>query len=60
MNPNQPLDENTRRSLEGQAWQELVDEILWNKQIKKHKIKVKDSDTPHRDAKQSAPGTDAE
>lgn len=44
MNPNQPLDENTRRSLEGQAWQELVDEILWNKQIKKHKIKVKDSD----------------
>lgn len=44
MNPNQPLDENTRKSLEGQAWQELVDEILWNKQIKKYKIKVKESD----------------
>lgn len=43
-NPNQPIDENTRKSLEGQAWQEIVDEILWNKQIKKHKIKVKESD----------------
>ena len=43
-NPNQPMDENTRRSLEGQAWQELVDEILWAKQIKKHRIKVKESD----------------
>jgi peptidyl-prolyl cis-trans isomerase D len=43
-NPNQPMDDNTRRSLEGQAWQELVDEILWDKQIKKHKIKVKESD----------------
>lgn len=43
-NPNQPIDDNTRRSIENQAWQELVDEILWNKQIKKHRIKVKDSD----------------
>ncbi len=43
-NPNQPLDENTRKSLEGQAWQELVDEILWNKNIKKYRIKVKESD----------------
>ncbi|MCB5270730.1 MAG: peptidylprolyl isomerase [Candidatus Cloacimonetes bacterium] len=43
-NPNQPIDDNTRRSLEGSAWQELVDGILWDKQIKKHKIKVTDSD----------------
>lgn len=43
-NPNQPIDENARRSLEGSAWQELVDEILWEKQIKKHKIKVSKSD----------------
>lgn len=42
--PNQPIDDNTRRSLENQAWQELVDEILWDKQLKKHKIKVKDSE----------------
>ncbi len=43
-NPNQPIDDNLRRSLENSAWQELVDEILWEKQIKKHKIKVKDSE----------------
>ncbi|MCB5262248.1 MAG: peptidylprolyl isomerase [Candidatus Cloacimonetes bacterium] len=43
-NPNQPIDDNTRRSLEGSAWQELVDGILWDKQIKKHKIKVSESD----------------
>ncbi len=43
-NPNQPIDDNTRRNLEGQAWQELVDEILWAQQLKKHKIKVKDSE----------------
>jgi parvulin-like peptidyl-prolyl isomerase len=43
-NPNQPIDDNARRSLEGSAWQELVDEILWDKQIKKHKIKVSESD----------------
>jgi peptidyl-prolyl cis-trans isomerase D len=43
-NPDQPIDDNVRRSLEGSAWQELVDGILWDKQIKKHKIKVTDSD----------------
>lgn len=43
-NPNQPIDDNTRRSLENQAWQELVDEILWEKQLKKHRIKVKDEE----------------
>lgn len=43
-NPNQPIDDSARRSLEGSAWQELVDEILWDKQVKKHKIKVSDSD----------------
>lgn len=43
-NPDQPIDDNVRRSLEGSAWQELVDGILWDKQIKKHKIKVTNSD----------------
>lgn len=43
-NPDQPMDENTRRNVENQAWQELVDEILWNKQIKKYRIKISDSD----------------
>ncbi|MDI3503075.1 MAG: peptidyl-prolyl cis-trans isomerase [Candidatus Cloacimonadota bacterium] len=43
-NPDQPIDDNLRRSLEGSAWQELVDSILWDKQIKKHKIKVSESD----------------
>ncbi|MCK9558008.1 MAG: peptidylprolyl isomerase [Candidatus Cloacimonetes bacterium] len=43
-NPNQPIDDATRKNLENQAWQELVDGILWDKQIKKHKIKVKDDE----------------
>ncbi len=43
-NPDQPIDDNTRRNLENQAWQELVDEILWEKQLKKHRIKVKDDE----------------
>lgn len=43
-NPNQPIDENLRRNLENSAWQELVDDILWEKQIKKHRIKVTDSE----------------
>ncbi|PKN72181.1 MAG: peptidylprolyl isomerase [Candidatus Cloacimonetes bacterium HGW-Cloacimonetes-3] len=44
MYKNQPLDENTRKSLEGQAWQSLVDDILWEEMIKKNKIKIKDDD----------------
>ncbi|MDD5316998.1 MAG: SurA N-terminal domain-containing protein, partial [Candidatus Cloacimonetes bacterium] len=43
-NPNQPIDDGTRQNLENQAWQELVDGILWDKQIKKHKIKIKDDE----------------
>lgn len=44
MYKNQALDENTRKSLEGQAWQSLVDDILWEQMIKKNKIKIKDDD----------------
>lgn len=43
-NPNQPVDDKTRRNLENQAWQELVDEIIWDQQIKKHKIKIKEEE----------------
>ena len=43
-NPNQPIDENMRRNLENSAWQEIVDDILWEKQIKKHRIRVTDSE----------------
>lgn len=42
--PDQAIDDNVRKSLEGQAWQELVDEILWAKLIKKHRIKVTEND----------------
>ncbi len=44
MYKNQPLDENTRKSLEGQAWQSLVDDILWEQMIKKNRIKIKEDD----------------
>jgi len=43
-NPNQPIDDNLRRSLENSAWQELVDDILWEKQLKKHRIRVSESE----------------
>ncbi len=36
----QELDDNTRKSIEEQAWNELVNEILWAQQIKKHRIRV--------------------
>lgn len=43
-NKNQPLDENTRKSLENQAWQSMVDDIIWEQMIKKNKIKFKEDD----------------
>lgn len=44
MYPNQPLDENTRKSLENQAWQSLVDDLIWEQMLRKNKIKVKDDE----------------
>ncbi len=44
MYPDQPIDENTRKSLESQAWQSLVDDMLWEQQIKKNRIKVSEDD----------------
>lgn len=44
MYQNQPIDDNTRKNLENQAWQALVDEILWEQMIKKNKIKVSEDD----------------
>lgn len=38
------IDDNTRRSIEEQAWNELVNEILWDQQIKKHRIKVSEDE----------------
>ncbi|MCK9610283.1 MAG: peptidylprolyl isomerase [Candidatus Cloacimonas sp.] len=40
MYKDQPIDENTRKSIENQAWETLVNDILWQQQIKKHKIKI--------------------
>lgn len=40
----QEIDERSRGYLQSNAWEELVSEILWNQQIKKHHIKVKDHD----------------
>ncbi|MBP7310558.1 MAG: peptidylprolyl isomerase [Candidatus Cloacimonetes bacterium] len=44
MYKDQPMDDNTRRSLENQAWQALVDDILWEQQIKKNHIKITEDD----------------
>lgn len=44
MYKDQPMDDNTKKSLENQAWQSLVDDILWEQQIKKNKIKVNEDD----------------
>ncbi len=44
MYKDQPIDENTRKSIENQAWETLVSDILWQQQIKKHKIKITDDD----------------
>jgi len=44
MYKDQPMDDNTRKGLENQAWQSLVDDILWNQLIKKNKIKVTEDD----------------
>lgn len=44
MYKDQPMDDNTRKGLENQAWQALVDDILWQQQIKKNHIKVTEDD----------------
>jgi len=44
MYKDQPIDENTRKAIENQAWESLVNDILWQQQIKKHKIKVTDDE----------------
>lgn len=40
----QEITENVKKSIEEQAWNELVNEILWEQQIKKHRIKVSDDE----------------
>lgn len=42
--PGKSLDESTRKQIADSAWHELVEGILWDTQVKKHKIKVKESD----------------
>ncbi|MDY0152270.1 MAG: peptidylprolyl isomerase [Candidatus Cloacimonas sp.] len=44
MYKDQPMDDNTRKGLENQAWQALVDDIIWEQMIKKNKIKVTEDD----------------
>lgn len=44
MYQNQPIDDNTRKMLQDQAWDALVNDILFEQQIKKHRIKVSDDD----------------
>ncbi|HRY83521.1 MAG TPA: peptidylprolyl isomerase [Candidatus Cloacimonadota bacterium] len=40
----QPMDENTRKSIQDMAWNQLVNEILLAQQIKKHRIKVSEAE----------------
>lgn len=44
MYQDRELDENTRRTLEEQAWTALVEEILLEQQLKKNRIKITDDD----------------
>jgi parvulin-like peptidyl-prolyl isomerase len=44
MYQNQPIDDNTRKMLQDQAWDALVNDILFEQQIKKNRIKVTDDD----------------
>jgi peptidyl-prolyl cis-trans isomerase D len=43
-NPDKEIDEQVSKQINNQAWNQLVDEILIGKQIKKHHVKVKDED----------------
>jgi len=44
MYPDRELDEGTRISLEEQAWNALVEEVILNQQLEKHRIRVTDDD----------------
>ena len=39
-NQGQEIDENSRKWIASSAWDELVNEKIWEQQIKKHRIKV--------------------
>lgn len=43
-NPDKEIDDNLRRQLSDSAWQMMVDDIIWSKQVKKHRIKIKEID----------------
>ena len=43
MYKDQPIDENTRKAIENRLGI-LVNDILWQQQIKKHKIKITDDE----------------
>ncbi|MDN5353914.1 MAG: peptidyl-prolyl cis-trans isomerase [Candidatus Cloacimonadota bacterium] len=43
-NPDKEIDEQVSKQINNQAWNQLVDDILIGKQIKKYKIKVTDED----------------
>lgn len=40
----QTIDENSMSYVHNTAWQEMIDETIWNQQIKKHRIKVTDTE----------------
>lgn len=44
MYQGQTMDENTRKMIQDQAWDALVNDILFEQQIKKHRIKVTEDD----------------
>ena len=40
----QKVDENSMSYVQNSAWQELIDDVLWKQQIKKHRIKVTEAE----------------
>ncbi len=47
-NPEEEIDDKVAKEINDQTWNQLVDEILINKEIKRYRIKVKDEDIIQR------------
>ncbi|MDP2172629.1 MAG: peptidylprolyl isomerase [Candidatus Cloacimonadaceae bacterium] len=40
----QNVDDNMRKQIENSAWEEMVNEVIWTQQIKKHRIKLSEDE----------------
>jgi parvulin-like peptidyl-prolyl isomerase len=47
-NPNQVLDEQTIQNINDQTWNQLVARTIFDRQLKRYRIRVKDADVIHK------------